>query len=279
MARFFFIWVRMHCISFVTGTLRAGFRGRSFQLVFIFGVLLVGIAYLSSSFSPRQPMTVALDMGFSGIRLGAILLALFWTQELLGREVDRRTVVFSLTYPLSRFNYLLGRYLGIVTLALLALFVLGLLLMVVVIAAGTGYEQEFPVDLGAPYWLALLGIWLDVAVVAAFALLMSAISTTPMLPFMLGLAFAIAGRSVGVVRDYLMHGADGDVTLAHTYTPLVEWISWVIPDLSRLDWRIGALYRAVPDLAALQWSVVSALGYAAVMLLLAVRSFSKREFS
>jgi Cu-processing system permease protein len=269
----------MFLMPFYTSTLRAGFRGRSFQLVFIFGLLLVGIAYLSSSFSPRQPMTVALDMGFSGIRLGAVLLALFWAQELLGREVDRRTVVFSLTYPLSRFNYLLGRYFGILTLALLALVVLGLLLLAVVLAAGAGYEQEFSVDLGVPYWLALFGIWLDVAVVTAFAMLMSAISTTPMLPFMLGLAFAVAGRSVGVVRDYLMHGADGDVKLAHTYTPLVEWISWVIPDLSRLDWRVGALYRAAPDLATLQWSALSAVGYVTVMLLFAVRSFSKREFS
>jgi hypothetical protein len=39
-------------------------RGRSFQAVFILGVLMIGAAYLSGHFSPRHPKTVALDVGF-----------------------------------------------------------------------------------------------------------------------------------------------------------------------------------------------------------------------
>ncbi len=269
----------MGWFPFYLGTLKAGLRGRSFQLVFVLGVLLVGVAYLSSFFSPRQPMTVALDMGLSGIRLGAVLLVLVWVQEMIGREVDRRTVVFSLTYPVPRFHYLIGRFLGVITLTFLALVVFGLLLLLVVVGTGVQYQQEFPVHLGSPYWLAVLGIWIDTIVVAAFTVLISTISTTPMLPFMLGLAFSVAGRAVGTVRDYLMHGADGDVKLTHTYTPLVELVSWVIPDLSRLDWRVGALYQTAPDFLSLHLAVFSALAYTSVMLLLAVRSFSKREFS
>jgi hypothetical protein len=51
---------------------------------------LIGIAYLSGYFSPRQPQTVALDVGFSGIRFSLVLLNLFWVQELVAREIDRR---------------------------------------------------------------------------------------------------------------------------------------------------------------------------------------------
>jgi hypothetical protein len=40
-------------------------RSRSIQAVLVLGLLLVGVAYLSAAFSPRQPKTVALDVGLS----------------------------------------------------------------------------------------------------------------------------------------------------------------------------------------------------------------------
>ena len=82
--------------AFIVSGLRSGLRGRSFYAVFILGVVMIGVAYLSGFFSPRQPRTVALDVGLSGIRFSLVLLNLFWVQELVAREIDRRTILFSL---------------------------------------------------------------------------------------------------------------------------------------------------------------------------------------
>ena len=68
--------------SFLLSAWRAGLRSRSIQGVLVLGVLLVGVAYLSASFSPRAPKTVALDVGLSGMRFSLILFALLWVQEL-----------------------------------------------------------------------------------------------------------------------------------------------------------------------------------------------------
>lgn len=68
--------------------------GRSIQVIAAIGLFLMGVAYLSASFSPRQPQTVALDVGFSFLRIVLVLLGLFWVQELIAREVERRTVIF-----------------------------------------------------------------------------------------------------------------------------------------------------------------------------------------
>jgi hypothetical protein len=96
-----FLWLTI-MFEFALSGLRSGLRGRSFHAVFILGVLMIGIAYLSGFFSPRQPQTVALDVGFSGIRFSLVLLNLFWVQELVAREIDRRVILFSLAYPVSR---------------------------------------------------------------------------------------------------------------------------------------------------------------------------------
>jgi Cu-processing system permease protein len=135
--------------SFLVSAWRSGLRSRSIQGVLVLGVLLVGVAYLSASFSPRQPRTVALDVGLSGLRVSLILFALFWVQELVGREIERRTVLFSLTYPVARGNYVLGRYLGVIGLLALAALLLGLLLWVAVRTTGGDYQQAF-VRCGGP---------------------------------------------------------------------------------------------------------------------------------
>lgn len=256
---------------------RAGLRSRGVQGVLVLGIVLMGVAYLSASFSPRQPRTVALDVGLSGLRVSLILFSLFWVQELVGREIERRSVLFALTYPVPRSRYLLGRYCGVLGLVALAALLLGLLLWVVVLFTSPNYEQAFAVALGLPYWSTVFGLWVDAAVVAAFALWVSTFSTVPMLPLALGLAFAVGGKSLGAVAEYLARGADGDLEVMR-FAPVIDAIQWLLPDLSRLDWRAWPMYGLAPDGQALALGLLMAASYAALLLTLAVISFTAREF-
>lgn len=256
---------------------RAGLRSRAIQGVLVFGVLLVAVAFLSASFSPRQPSTVALDVGFSGIRVSLVFLSLFWIQELVGREIERRTVLFALTYPVARGHYMIGRYLGILGLLALAAVLLGMLLWVVVLNSGGNYEQGFTVAPGLPYWSTVFGLWVDAAVVAAFALWIASLSTVPMLPLALGLAFAVGGKSLGAVAEYLARGAEGDTELLRL-APMINAIQWVLPDLSRLDWRAWPMYGLAPETTAAGLGLLLATCYAGLLLTLAVMAFSRREF-
>lgn len=262
---------------FVVSTWRAGLRSRSIQAILILGALLVGVAYLAASFSPRQPQTVALDVGLSGLRVTLILFSLFWIQELVAREIDRRTVLFALSYPVARGHYIIGRYLGVLGLIALAALLLGMLLWAVVLTLGKGYVQGFAIAPGSPYWSTVAGLWLDAAVVTAFALWVASFSTVPMLPLALGLAFAIGGKSLGAVAEYLAKGADGDPELMR-FAPIINAIQWVLPDLSRLDWRAWPMYGLAPDGQAVGLGVLLAVSYAALLLTLAVMIFTRRDF-
>ena len=265
--------------QFALSGLRSGLRGKSFQAVFILGVLMIGIAYLSGFFSPRHPKTVALDVGFSAVRFALVLLNLFWVQELVAREIDRRVILFSLAYPVSRSSFLAGRFLAVLVLTVLAAAVLGFLLLLAVLLVGGGYVQEFDVSLGPPFWIAIAGFALDAAVVGAFSLCIAALSTVSVLPLALGAAFAVAGKSLGATIDYLARGADGDVELLASYDPVLGFVRWLLPDLSRLDWREWAMYQLAPGAETVFWSVTMAVGYIGLLLAAASLLFARREFS
>ena len=265
--------------QFFLSSWRSGFRNKVFFAVFLLGLALVGMAFLSASFSPRQPQTVALDVGLSGLRFSLVLFAITLLQDTVGREIERRSVVLTLSYPLPRASYLIGRYFGVLALLAAAGLILGFLLWIAVLMSGLHYEQQFRVVLGLPYWFAVLGVWLDVAVVAAFSLLIATLSTVNMLPLALGALFAIAGRSVGAVFDFLAKGAEGQTELVAQFGPALEIIRWILPDLSRLDWRMWPMYGIVPDTQAILLSLLMALTYAVAMVGFSIVAFSKREFS
>ena len=265
--------------QFLLSGLRVGVRGRSFHAVFLLGFALIGVAYLSGSFSPRQPSTVALDVGLSGIRVTLVMLSLFWVQELLAREIDRRIILFSFTYPISRAEFVLGRIGAVILLVGLATIVFGLALTVAVILAGAGYAQGFPVSLGLPFWLTLVGFVLDATVVAAVGFCVAAFSTVAMMPLVIGFCFAIAGKALGATLEYLNSGADGDAALILSVGGYIEAIRWLIPDLSRLDWREWPMYGAMPAINEIAWASAMALAYAAILTLLAINILGRREFS
>lgn len=263
---------------FCLSAIRSGFRSRAILLILLLGVALLGVAYLAASFSPRQPKTVTLDVGLSGIRISLILLALFWTQELVAREVERRTVFYAFAYPVSRSSYLLGRYLGVASLLVIAAAMLGILLWGVTSISGGEYQQGFGPSLGVPYFVTVVGLWLDACVVAAFGLWIASLSTVTMLPVVLGGLFAIGAKGLGAALDYLDKGADGDSAFVERLGPVVNVVRHILPDLSRLDFRVWTMYGIPPADQAISFAAILALSYIGLLIALAVMGFARREF-
>lgn len=266
-------------LQFFLASWRAGFRSRALLGYFVLGVALVFVAYLSASFSMRQLRTVALDVGLSGLRFCLVFISITLVQDLVGREIERRSVVFSLSYPCSRAYYLLGRFLGVIALSGIAAVVLALLLWIAVMLAGGSFEQEHRVVLGWAYWITIGGLWLDSVVVTSFVLLICTVATTSLLPLSAGIAFAIVGKGFGALVDYIAQGAGGQEEMAAAYRPFLSVAKWLIPDLSRLDWRVWPMYGLPPDASAVGLAALMAVLFIGAMLAFSVWVFTRREFS
>ncbi|KPV41421.1 hypothetical protein AN478_02260 [Thiohalorhabdus denitrificans] len=260
---------------FLTG-LRLGVRSRSFFALVLVGLLAMVAAYFASFFSGRHPATIAMDVGVSAIRILGVLLVLFWTQELFSRDIDRKVLFSTLTYPLPRRSYVLGRFLGLGLLVLAALVVFGLLLAGLGSAAGFGYQQSTPVNNGIAVAGVVGGLWVDLMTVAAFTWLLSSVSTSPLLPFLLGLAFAWAARTLGPVLAYL--SSEQARGLEKGFEGPLNFIRWLLPDLSRLDFRDGLLYGQWPETDFILAALANGAGYILLLLGLSVLVFNRREF-
>lgn len=264
---------------FIWSAVLSGIRSHSFQLLLVLSVLIIAVSWLAANFSARHPMTLALDIGISGMRAIMILMALFWVQDLIGRDIERKTVMFALSYPVSRARYLLGRFFGIAVLSAGAVVIMGCLLWLTMQFGSLDYQQLTPIDTGLAFWATCAYLYLTILVVAAFAVLVATLSTTPMLPLLLGLGFAVVASSIGASLDFLLYSDMAEDDHREKLGALLQIASWAIPDLSRLDIRDWALYGAAPSPKQLLLPLLMACAYIAMMLGFAVNRFQAREFT
>jgi len=258
---------------------KLGTRSHAIRGLLVFGILLLAVAFLSGAFSLRQPLVVTLDIGISGIRLLTALLTLFWMQEAFMRDIERRTITVAFGLPVARHNYVLGRFIGVMLLISAVVLCWGLALALADQFASWGYSSSSRPYLDWRYGLVMLGILLDAWTIGAFVLVVTSVAETPLLPFMVGAGFALAGRSIGPVLDYLAFSASADPALKANFLRLIDALRWLLPDLSQLDWRASVLYDTPLDISRIATGLCLAAGYTVCFLTIAVIVYRKRELN
>ena len=259
--------------------IRLALRARYFGLAgFTLAVLLLA-ALLSSQFSGRQPATVALDIGLSVMRLLLPLVLVFMTQELLFREFDRRYFLSSLTYPRSRYDMLLGRFLAIVALTFALLLAMALLLALVVWVIGHGYSQGTPVVLGFPYAVTIVFLSVDLLLLCAMASFLAVVATSPSFILIGTFGFMLVSRSFASIIELLSRDASV-VADAEQYRSGVGLLGYLVPDLGALDVRMITLYGKMDFFPAdWPWLLLSSFAYVVALLSITVWALQRKRFA
>jgi Cu-processing system permease protein len=228
-----------------------------FALVLIFASLvLAGISYVERG-------RILQDIGFASIRFFAIAISIFVGVGLIHKEVDRRTVHTILSKPLSRSEFLIGKYVGLlVTVWLQA---------AIMVAAFAAVSLMRGAPLGAAHAAAFVLIAVELAVVVAVATLFSAF-TTPLLATLFAGGVWIVGNLSRNLRDL---GADSEIGFVRHLTELVYG---ALPDFASFNLSIEAAH-GLPVVASDVWlPVLYGSAYALLVLVCAVTIFERRDF-
>lgn len=255
------------------------YRSRLLVTVAIGMAAMLLIAWMGYQFSGRQPQTVALDLGISFIRVFVPVLGILQIQDFLAKEVERRLIFTSLTYPRSRNVFLLGRFLAVLFLTAATMVLFTVVLAILVKVLGSSFQQATPVNLGRLLALSTAFSLGDAMVVLAFATFLATLATVPNLVLLVSIAFMVTGRSLsGVIQ--LLYADETLVMAGEQYRASLEWLRYLLPDLGILDIRQAALYDQPGLFPDVLWPLAAMpLGYTMLLLLLACRKFQGRQFS
>ncbi len=246
-------------------TFREALRQKLAVNLLVFGLALVVASVTISDLTFGEQYRIIVDIGLSAIEIFGTLIAVFLGAGLVAGDVQRRTVFPIVAKPVSRAQYVAGRYAGLVatTTVNLALMAAGFVAVLAFYLRGVAFLADTPV-------LAALGaIALQLAMIAAVAVLFSTF-TTPTLASIFCLSLVVAGHLASdLVRYWSKQG---------------PWLAWagralyaLVPNLEALNFKEAVVYKdpiaAGTLVPAFAYGVLYAVGVVAV----AAGVFTRRD--
>lgn len=140
-------------------TYREAVRARVLHGLFALAIVTAGYAMVVGEFALRSSMRVVSDLGAASVSIYAIIVAIVLGATSLYRELELKTIFPILARPISRTEYIVGKYLG--TLCTLMVFIMantGVLLLAL-FAMSTEHPAPAAAALVGTIAIAILIAW------------------------------------------------------------------------------------------------------------------------
>lgn len=249
-------------------TFREAVRDRVLYSLVFFALLMIAAAILVGQISMGIEEIVIVTLGLSAISIIGLLIAVFIGVGLVSKEMEKRTLYALLATPVRRWEFLLGKFLGLVMTLVVntAAMAVGLFLAMAIVP----HHMELS---GSAVAVAIYFIILKLALVVGLALLFSCY-TTPLLSILFTSGLYVAGLFVTEMRTFHTNEPN---TISPALQAGLRWISYVLPNFENFDVMASAAHaRAIPHTLIAQNTLYAAL-YCGVVLAAAAVIFTRRN--
>ncbi len=251
-------------------TFREAIRNRVFASLILFAIGLLVVTMAISAASLHEEVRLMKDVGLFLVATFASFICIFVGANLVYKEIERKTIYTLLPKPIHRWQFLLGKYLGVLATMAVQVAVMGAALLLQFTLVDAPIEGVM--------FQALWLCFVEVIVVGAVALLFSSFST----PFLSGLLTAgvlVVGRFVDRMSTLKLkaEGNESQETL-NNVAMMVRGVARVMPDLSLYNVTSYVVYDHELPANYILNATASGMLYATICLIIAAVLFSRRDF-
>jgi len=267
----------VRAISYIAANVfRESVRDRVPYNLVVFAILLMASSYLLGQLTAGQDIKIIKDLGLAAMSIFGLFIAIFIGIGLVSKEVEKRSIYALLAKPISRSQFIAGKYAGLVlTLAAnvsvmtVALYVvLGYMTFIALPDSRAAWETP-----GADPALlkAVVLLFVELMLVTAIALCFSTFSS-PILSAALTFGIYVAGHFNADLRNY------GQVVDSPIAAGIARVLYHVLPDLSAFDVKAQVVHGIPVAPGYIAVTIGYGAAYIAALLLVATFVFSRRDF-
>ncbi|MDQ6998603.1 MAG: ABC transporter permease subunit [Mariprofundus sp.] len=229
-------------------------------LLFLMIILLTATSLASVTMGRTEMMV--LDIGLGSISMLSSLMAIVLTIQSIQQEKEGRMLYVLLTRISSRWQYILGKFIGLATIIGGLTTLMCLLLMLLVYLVGT------------PFWpsviqaciATVLETWLIIAIAMIFAQ-----ASSLFLAILLSLSIDVAGRFTFTIQQF---GQQSDSPSLHWIT---EVIYYLLPNLEAVNLRNSAGYIETYNQETMMNVFLYSFGEIGFLLIICMLVFERRD--
>ncbi len=284
-------------LALATNTLTELTRLKIFYFLLIFALLVIGNSVFMARLSFEEEFQMLKDVSLGAMSIFTALIAMLATAMLIPKDVEDRTIYTILAKPVPRFEYLLGKLLGIMMLLAITTAVMTVLFLAVMwmrestlIAQATRDAQETPggaveelqlfiakvqaSTFNANLLPGIVIIFVKASLLAAFTLLVSTFASSSIFAMLMSIAVYFISHLQATAREYWL-GPGADVQWWSR--GILALVALLFPDLQAFNLSDAVVAgTAIPIGVFLQTLLLGGI-YILVYYLIATFLFSNRE--
>ena len=250
-------------------------RDRVLYSLFLFALIIILSSLVFSTISAEQYNKIVKDFGLTAISIFGIMISIFLGTGLVYKEIERKTVYNIFSKPLERYQFIIGKYLGLALTLLFITICMGLIVFLVVLYVEIPRSSSIEFNYGGHYFkeffLAIFFQYLEFLVVIGIALALSCF-TSPVLAILMSFLIFAVGRFSADIR---LFAEEVKNPITNIFSDVVYRI---IPNLEKFNIRKEAVYGGDINLSLIIDTTVYALIFVFVLLVLSILIFQRKEF-
>lgn len=253
-------------VAIARNAFREAVRDRVLYNLVLFVLLLTGAAIFIGELSGGQERKIIVDLGLSAMLLFGVFIAIFVGVGLVYKEIERRTIYTIFAKPVTRGEFIVGKYLGLCLTLLVNVLVMGTGVSLALIYVSRGWDP-----LALSIWPAILLIYVELMILTGVALLFSSFSS-PALSALLTFFIFIIGHFSADLKG--LATSMGSTSARWLFGGLY----YLLPNLANLSYITPAAHHQLPEATYVGAAVLYSFIYIAVILAAATLIFSRRNF-
>jgi Cu-processing system permease protein len=244
-------------------TFREIIRDRILYGIVVFALLLIGLSLALGNLSFTEEARISADFGFSGIQLAAAILGIFVGSSLVAKEIDKQTILTLLARPLSRTQFLLGKFLGLSF--VVAVVMTGLALVLAAIVMSLKFE------ITSSFVIALYGMFLESVLLIAISLFFGMFSR-PTMTVIFSFSMFLIGHWTSSMDEIAKRSQSGEFQITS------KALKYFLPNFEVFNWKSAPIYgQVIPSQDVLVATIYFA-GWVILLISAAALIFRRRDF-
>ncbi len=207
--------------------------GASFMTAFLAETTLGGAETTDTS------IKLIKDICVTAISIFGVLITIFISASVVPNEVENKVVYTVLSKPVRRFQYLLGKFVGVQLIVILNLVLMGALFFFALYLK----ERIWPTLL---LWSILL-TYFEFLIVSSFTFAISCAASSSVLPTIAGLFIYITGNLTEYLKDVYDRAGQTNQFIDVMIGKIAYYLYQILPNLQNFSLKNHILYRQPND--------------------------------
>jgi len=238
------------------------YKSRIMYSVIFLGIFLLFITMTAGEFTYGVPERVALDFGLGCLSLSSVGISIFIGSQLITKEIEQRTLYMVLSRPIKRWNFMLGRLMGLFLILFLNISLLGAMVLIAFKFLGGSPNKVIILSFVFSYIESLIML----LVVINFSLI-----TNVTMSVIYSIAVFILSHSISQASSLTF------VEKSPFFSTTIDIFKYIIPDLSKINIKSHVLYENHLDADYVTNGLVYSLIFSLALLISCITIFEKKS--